>query len=306
MKLRQPGLHGPAATWVPRHAVAAGRRARASRPAVLVPALAAALLVASCGGGSGGPSVTSMAASPVAYGRTALWNVTGLDLLGDVTLSIRRGQCDNVTEIGQPSATQRQFTCRIASLGALEAQVDGGGKLASLSVDVPVPTVRLTLAQGTIDVELDPVAAPVTVNNFLDYVNAGFYDATLFHRVISGFVIQGGGYTAGATEPVPKPPTRAAIALESNRGRSNLRGTIAMARSSAPDSATSQYYFNMVDNLALDYVSDAQPGYAVFGQAVAGLDVVDAIAAVPTHSVPSGLTDVPVTNVVVTSARQIR
>lgn len=280
---------------------------RATR--LLLAAAAAALLV-SCGGSSDDdPSVNSMAATPTAYGRTAIWTVSGLNLDRGISLRITAGQCSGLAEVGEGSATQRQYSCRVASLGELVAQVDdaSGGRLATLRVIVPPPVVRLTLAQGTIEVELDPVAAPVTVNNFLNYVNGNFYNNTIFHRVVAGFVIQGGGYAPGNPDPVFKTPTQPPIALESNNSLSNLRGTIAMARGSDPDSANSQFYINVVDNLALDYKSPQEPGYAVFGRVTAGMDVVDAISIVPTRAIPSlGLFDVPVTNVVVTTARQVR
>jgi cyclophilin family peptidyl-prolyl cis-trans isomerase len=174
-------------------------------------------------------------------------------------------------------------------------------------VIIETPVVLLSLSQGTIELELDPERAPVSVQNFLNYVNSNFYSNTIFHRVIQDFVIQGGGFTPGNPDPVAKPPTQPAIALESNNGLSNVRGALAMARTSAPDSATSQFYINVVDNPSLDYKSEQEPGYAVFGKVISGLDVVDAISIVPTRSVPSlGLNNVPVTNVVVTTARQIR
>lgn len=273
------------------------------------PLLAAALLV-SCGGGSGdGATVNGMSASPVSYGRAAVWSVSGLNLDGAVALVITAGRCEDVLEVGTATATQRTFTCRPASLGTLVGEVhDGSGtRLASLRVEVPAPRVRLSLAQGSIDLELDPIGAPLTVDNFLAYVATGFYDGTLFHRVIAGFVIQGGGYTPGNEVPASKTPTRPPIVLEASPERRNLRGTLAMARTAAPDSATSQYFINLVDNPNLDAQGAAQPGYAVFGRVVAGIEVVDAIAAVPTRTVPAlGLADVPQTNVVVTTARQVR
>jgi cyclophilin family peptidyl-prolyl cis-trans isomerase len=132
-------------------------------------------------------------------------------------------------------------------------------------------------SMGTIEIELDRQKAPVTVDNFVKYVKAGFYDGTVIHRVEPGFVLQGGGFTATAEKAVGTP-----IKLESNNGLKNLAGTIAMARTSVPDSATSQFFINLVDNLELDYSSTAQPGYAVFGKVVAGMSVVDSIAAVNT------------------------
>ena len=278
------------------------------RPMAALLALSAGL--AACGGSdSTDPTVNSMAATTAAYGRTAVWTVSGLNLDKGIAFSITSGTCQDVAEIGEGTAYQKQFGCRVASLGELVGKVDkaGGGFLGSLRVIVPPPTVRLATTLGNIDLELDPEKAPVTVNNFLNYVNSGFYNNTIFHRVIAEFVIQGGGYSPGTPNPVPKTPTQPAIKLESNNGLANVRGSLAMARTSDPDSATSQYYINVVDNPALDYKSAEEPGYAVFGKVTAGLDVVDAISVVPTRAVPSlGLTHLPVTNVVVTTARQLR
>ena len=272
---------------------------------------AAAVLAAACSGSddSDEPTVTAMAATPTAYGRTALWTVSGLNLDRGIAFDITAGSCVNLAEVPGGTAFQRQFSCRPQSLGELIGQVSkaGGGTLARLRVIIPQPAVQLTLSQGTIEVELDPVAAAVTVQNFLNYVNGNFYTNTLIHRVIEDFVIQGGGYSPGNPDPVVKAPTQPPIALESNRGLSNVRGTIAMARTGEPNSATSQYFINVVDNPQLDYRSEQEPGYAVFGRVSAGIEVVDAISVVPTRSVPSlGLNDVPVTNVIVTTARQVR
>lgn len=141
--------------------------------------------------------------------------------------------------------------------------------------------VRIETNLGSFTVELDPDAAPVTVSNFLRYVDDGYYDgddgegATIFHRVLSGFVAQGGGFTETSQKA-----TLAPIALESDNGLSNLRGTLAMARTNVPDSATSQFYVNLVDNTSLDYQDVDNPGYAVFGEVVSGMDTLDVIASV--------------------------
>ena len=141
-------------------------------------------------------------------------------------------------------------------------------------------TVTLDTSVGDIVVQLDAAKAPETVDNFVQYVNAGHYNGTVFHRVIDGFMIQGGGMTADG-----KPrPTRTPIALEARNGLSNQRGTIAMARTSVPDSATSQFFINVVDNSSkLDAPRPDGHGYAVFGKVVAGMDVVDKIRVVPTN-----------------------
>jgi len=167
--------------------------------------------------------------------------------------------------------------------------------------DVKNPTVVIKTSLGDITVELAADKAPETVKNFLQYVDDKFYDRTIFHRVISSFMIQGGGFDAGLV----KKATRAAIANEAKNGLSNARGTIAMARTSDPDSATAQFFINVKDNAALDRSGDGPQGagYAVFGKVTEGMDVVDKIKAVPT-GMKSGMNDVPTTPVVIESVRR--
>jgi cyclophilin family peptidyl-prolyl cis-trans isomerase len=158
--------------------------------------------------------------------------------------------------------------------------------------------VRLETSLGTIVLELDPAKAPKTVANFLEYVRTGHFDMTIFHRVIPGFVIQGGGFAlegpSTAQEMVQK-PTREPVANEAGNGLKNLRGTICMARTPVVDSATSQFFINLVDNPALDHRDDTGQGfgYCVFGKVVKGMEVVDAIAKVKTTTVGQ-YADVPV------------
>ena len=142
--------------------------------------------------------------------------------------------------------------------------------------------VRLATSAGDVVLELDREKAPKTVDNFVAYVKAGHYDGTIFHRVIAGFMVQGGGYKADLSEK----SVRAAIPLESGNGLNNLRGTVAMARTNVPDSATAQFFINVVDNPFLDKANSRDGhGYAVFGKVVDGMDVVDQIRAVPTRAV---------------------
>ncbi|WP_353980069.1 peptidylprolyl isomerase [Salinicola endophyticus] len=143
--------------------------------------------------------------------------------------------------------------------------------------DADHPHVRLETSQGNIELELDAKAAPRTVANFLRYVDEGHYQGTVFHRVIPDFMIQGGGLDADLE---PK-PTHDPIPLEKS-GLKNTRGTIAMARTANPDSATSQFFINLVDNDALNYRDLYNPGYTVFGHVVSGMNVVDKIAETPT------------------------
>jgi cyclophilin family peptidyl-prolyl cis-trans isomerase len=164
-----------------------------------------------------------------------------------------------------------------------------------------LPRVELVTSMGSIVVELDEAKAPVTVKNFLTYVREGFYDGTIFHRVIPGFMIQGGGML----EDLKPKPAHAPIKIESNNGLKNNRGTIAMARTNDPNSATSQFFINLVNNDFLNYKSPSQPGYAVFGKVISGMSAVDAIAKVPTHTV--GMSEnVPVQAVVIISAREVK
>ena len=155
------------------------------------------------------------------------------------------------------------------------------------------PIVTIDTSMGDIELELFPGQAPITVANFLTYAYSGFYAGTIFHRVVAGFVDQGGGYT---TQYQAK-PTLSPITLETPNGLSNLAGTIAMARTTDPNSATSQFYINAVDNPALDYASPSFPGYAVFGDVLTGMNVVTAInnVAVDAYSFP--LTQVVITSV---------
>lgn len=176
---------------------------------------------------------------------------------------------------------------------------DGGGLILPGGTDEPGDglIVEIETTLGTLVVELDEAAAPITVENFLAYVDDGFYDgadgmgATVFHRVIDGFVAQGGG----VTEDGGKKVTDAAIVLESDNGLSNRAGTIAMARTDSPDSATSQFYFNLVDNDFLDYTDASSPGYAVFGELIGGEDVLADLGGVATGSGDQPTTDVVIT-----------
>jgi peptidyl-prolyl cis-trans isomerase A (cyclophilin A) len=160
------------------------------------------------------------------------------------------------------------------------------------------PRVQFVTSEGRFTVELDAARAPKTVGNFLEYVRAGIYNGTVFHRVIENFMVQGGGFTADMKQK----PTRAAIAAESTNGLKNERGTIAMARTSDPNSATSQFFINVVDNPRLDYPSFDGTGYTVFGRVVEGLDVVDKIKATATGNVgPHG--NVPLKPILIQSAK---
>ena len=163
----------------------------------------------------------------------------------------------------------------------------------------PLPRVRLTTSQGDIELELDSNAAPKTVANFLTYVKDGYYDGTIFHRVIAGFMIQGGGFEADMKRKTTRPP----IENEADNRLPNRIGTIAMARTSNPHSASAQFFINVKDNGFLDHRSKTSNGwgYCVFGRVVSGMNVVRSIESVPTTS-RSGMRDVPKTPVVINRA----
>jgi cyclophilin family peptidyl-prolyl cis-trans isomerase len=169
---------------------------------------------------------------------------------------------------------------------------------------MPVQTMKETIVMettsGNIEIELDLDNAPITANNFMRYVNEGFYDGLVFHRVIPGFMVQGGGFYPDGTQK----QTHSPIQLESNNGLKNERGTIAMARTSEPDSATSQFFINVVDNNFLNYQSGS-PGYAVFGKVVSGMNVIDEIVNKETTEKPTPygpMRDWPIEDVIISKA----
>ena len=162
------------------------------------------------------------------------------------------------------------------------------------------PRVRLKTSMGDIVISLEPQKAPETVENFLSYVRDGFYDGTIFHRVIDGFMIQGGGFTTDYT----KKPTREPIANEADNGLQNVRGSIAMARTSDPHSATAQFFINVADNDFLNHTAQTSQGwgYVVFGMVIEGMDVVDQIKATPTGPGGPFPKDAPQTPVIIEKA----
>ena len=165
------------------------------------------------------------------------------------------------------------------------------------------PQVALETNYGTIVIQLDAAKAPKTVANFLDYVNSGFYNGTIFHRVIKDFMIQGGGFTPDMKEKT----TKAAIPNEADNGLKNLRGTVAMARTSAPNSATAQFFINTVDNPFLDHRSNTDEGwgYCVFGKVTKGMTVVDSIAKTQTTTIGM-FSDVPAEPIIIKKATVVK
>ncbi|CAN5323489.1 hypothetical protein BH11PSE9_BH11PSE9_27810 [soil metagenome] len=288
-----------------------------------VPVAAAVWLLASCGGGGGGSApVTPTNQAPVAAaklaGEAVLNATTNFDTTGtadaDGTIAThtwnygdgQTGTADThqYTATGAYTATYTvtddKGATAAVNVAVTVTKCSADGTLLASLAPAPEVTVCMQTSRGEMVFELYTAQAPVTVANFLTYVDEGFYAGTLFHRVIPNFVIQGGGYTTGL---VLKTPTHPAITLESNNGLKNTQYTLAMARTSVANSATSQFFVNMVDNPTLDYVSSSNPGYAVFGKVLSstsGIATVESIAAVTTGA-SGGATDVPVQDVVIRS-----
>jgi peptidyl-prolyl cis-trans isomerase A (cyclophilin A) len=279
-------------------------------------ALVSLIVLSACGGGGGGGSPATPNLSPTASAK-----LVGEAVLGATTVFDSSASADADGTIatrswaygdGQSGAVDNHVYAAAGSYTATLTVTDNQGAASSAQVAVtvakcsaagshaatlsPFPTVCVQTSKGEMVFEVYPAQAPASAANFLQYVSDGFYSGTLFHRVIPGFVIQGGGFLPGL---VAKPPTHLPIALESTNGLKNTQYTLAMARTTAPDSATSQFFVNLVDNPGLDYkASTLGPnGYAVFGQVLfTGTAVVDAIGAVATNTA-----DVPLQDVVIRS-----
>lgn len=261
-----------------------------------------ATFITACGGSpSFQPVITAVKPQSVSYGRTATIYLGGKELRSSLIVETNGG-CINPSFATNSTTELLVLNCVVKVVGdlTLTVKTSDGILIYSGVISVPNPQVTLFTSKGTITLELDPAKAPISSNNFLAYVGNGFYKDTLFHRVISGFVVQGGGYTAGLLK---RTALAVPIELETNKGLSNLRGTLAMARTNVPNSATSEFYINLVDNLSLDYINAANPGYAVFGKVVQGMEVVDDIATVPT-AVFKGFADVPLADVSISLALQ--
>jgi cyclophilin family peptidyl-prolyl cis-trans isomerase len=161
------------------------------------------------------------------------------------------------------------------------------------------PQVEMKTTLGTIVIELDPAAAPKTVENFLEYVKSGFYEGTIYHRVIKGFMAQGGGFDKSMNQKTTRAPITNEAEMALKAGVKNDRGTIAMARTGNPHSATGQFFINLVNNDRLNFPSFDGWGYVAFGRVVQGIEVIDKMAAVPTGSGGPFPTDVPQTQIVI-------
>ena len=265
-------------------------------------ALLLTTLLTACGGSTGFPPViTAVKPQSLSYGRTATIYLGGKDLRSSLVVE-SNGGCTNPSFGSSSSTDTLVLNCLVTVVGDLPLTIKSatGEVIYTTTLSVPKPQVSIITNKGSFTLELELATAPISVKNFLTYVRGGYYSNTLFHRVIPGFVAQAGGYTTGL---VRKPGQLDAIELESNKGLSNARATVAMARTNVFNSATSEFYVNLVDNTFLDYKNAANPGYAVFGTVVQGMDVVDAIAAEPT-GVFNGSPDVPLTDITITMALQ--
>ena len=190
---------------------------------------------------------------------------------------------------------------RILPLVALSIFLYGAATAADTGPAAKNPVVLMETSMGNVKIQLDPQKAPISVKNFLDYVNSGFYNGTIFHRIIPGFMIQGGGFNAELTQK----KTNAPIKNEADNGLKNDRGTIAMARTGDPNSATAQFFINVVNNDGLNRPSPDGFGYAVFGKVIEGMDVVDKIRGVKT-GFSKGFRDVPETPVLIKSMKVLK
>lgn len=294
----------------------------------LVAAAAVGALLSACGGGGDdGPqpaAVGSASASVARYGQPVIFTVNGSNL--DQGLSATAGACNDFSLSTTPpfvsSATTAYIRCTVDRVGQHSLNVlrsSDGALLATVQFNVEVPQVTMTFGgavNGSLVVTLEPQRAPITVANFLSYVNSGFYTNTVIHRHAPNFVLQGGGYSAPLSSAGNLPLEKLAgapIRLETTpNGLSNLRYTLSMARESEPNTATTQFFINLVNNSAdLDYRTPAAPGYAVFGSITAGIPVITAMTTATCSLWPAffgrGSTNcLPEPNIVITSATQTR
>ena len=280
---------------------------------------------------SGTVNLATLSTPSITYTLTFSEAVTGLDA-SDITLNVGRvtavagsGSSWTVTVgTGYLFTGKLQVTLKAGAVTdaagnanalasdssqAMDTEYPRTPSLSARGVTAPLvdPQVRFDTTLGSFTLELDPELAPLSTANMLGYVQADFYDNTLFHRIVndplpSGMqIVQGGGLAAGLVAKTTGGP----IALESDNGLSNVRGSVAMARGSGADTGTSQFFINVQDNLFLDYVNQATPQYAVFGKVVAGMDVIDAMAAKPVKTV-GGYENVPVTDIVVSQSNVVQ
>jgi cyclophilin family peptidyl-prolyl cis-trans isomerase len=252
------------------------------------------------------PHITSVTGANVSYGKSTTFTIVGNNL--PAVISPSATGCSNLVSIVSNSSTSREFTCTPEGSNIAVSVEFGASTPHTSNIAVPLPQVTFVTSVGTVVVELYPERAPISVKNFLSYVNSSFYTNTIFHRVVPGFVSQGGGFVADASNKIAqKANSTAPIALESNNGLSNLKYTLAMARQTAPDTATSQFYFNAANNVGLDFnAATSTAGFAVFGKAISGTAVLDSMNAVANATLTTGtfagFTNVPTTSLVLQTA----
>jgi cyclophilin family peptidyl-prolyl cis-trans isomerase len=279
------------------------------------------VLLAACGGGGGDAggdgraTVSSANVSNIRYSQAALITINGENL--DGTITVGSDACSTITRSttapNVSTATTAYYLCMVSKMGTQSVRVvrsSDAAELTTVPFNVPAPQVTMTVSNGaavagSMVITLAPDKTPITVDNFLHYVNTGFYDGTIFHRVVAGFVIQGGGYLPITTLPATlKTPTRPAIELEVNKGLSNTQWTIAMARTNVANSATSQFFINLVNNASILDPAGANAGYAVFGTVTGNTALASAIVGAPCTPVTGFSECVPNPNMVITSAVQ--
>jgi cyclophilin family peptidyl-prolyl cis-trans isomerase len=266
---------------------------------LLLSFLAACLAACAGSGESTDPIVDRISIENIKYGQTARFVIQGRHL--DQAFSVSLSKCAGLSVAEGGSATSKTITCTVNGTG--EATVFASfqdQQIYSANFSVPEPQVLMRTSLGDLLIQLNPTAAPITVRNFLNYVNDQFYNNTQFHRIEKGFVAQAGWLDL---TPSIKNPTRAAIALESNNGLSNVKGSIAMARTNEANSATTQFYFNLADNFGLDYAQGVRDGYAVFGKVIQGISVLDAIGQAPVAS-RYGLATFPASSLIISELSQ--
>ncbi len=272
------------------------------------------------------PTVSSGSSATPRYGQSLLFTINGANLgtaLNSALSANATGCSTPVLSTAAPNVSGPNtvyFTCTPNAVGSFSLNVtrrSDGVALSSVAFAVPQPQVTFAMSNGgavngDLVITLDPAKAPITVNNFLTYVNTGFYNGTIIHRNSPGFVLQGGGFAGplvvSNTAPTLK-TTNAAIVLEDNTGLLNLKNTLSMARTNAPDSGTSQFFINLVDNPFLDRAGNNR-GYAVFGTITSGTGLVTTMAAAPCvawSAVTAGPSECfPSPNITITSATQTR
>jgi peptidyl-prolyl cis-trans isomerase A (cyclophilin A)/peptidyl-prolyl cis-trans isomerase B (cyclophilin B) len=261
--------------------------------------LAAALTACVGSNETSDPVIDRIVIENTKYGQLGRFVIEGKHL--DQEFSVSLSKCTGLAVAEGGLATSKTITCTVNGTGAATIFASFKDKqIYSANFNVPEPQVLMKTSMGDLLIELNPTAAPITVRNFLGYVNDQFYNKTQFHRIEKGFVAQGGWVDL---TPAIKNPTRPAITLESTNGLSNLKGTIAMARTNEPNSATSQFYFNLADNLGLDYAQGVRDGHAVFGKIIQGIPVLDAIGQVPIAN-RYGLATFPAADLIITEVRQ--